>query len=122
MAFKFKQGDPVFHEGIGYNSVRGVYTVQQVGRDGMIYRIVDNNLDFTDADEGEITHVTYAVFTRVPEGWPIIVPVYLEKMYKGFLNSNLYRFVMESTAAGCLEEQLAILEKLDIAEKGKPTD
>src|SRR5215831_9168193 len=116
MPYKFKQGDPVFYHATGEDlKFRGHYTVQMPKSKGESYRIVDANNELTDADEDMLSHVMYAVFTRVPEGWPIIVPVWDEPLYNSYLHSDMYKFVCESTIAGCADEQVNILRALEAA-------
>jgi len=117
MAHKFQKGDPVFHKGEGYETIRGLYNVTEVGKDGNVYRVTDSQGEYTDADEDELEHALYAVFIRIDHGWPIIIPVYDKPLYKSYWNSNLYRFVRESTIKNCVEEQINILKKLESAEQ-----
>jgi hypothetical protein len=115
MAFRFKQGDPVFHKKVqGLNSIEGLYTVQKVSLDGMIYRLIDSRLDYTDANESELQPVVYSVFIRIPEGWPIIIPVYLDKMYNAYrANNERWKFICHGNIAECAEEQIKIWNKLE---------
>lgn len=114
MAYRFQQGDPVFHQSTPEApNVTGLYTIQKVGTDGMIYRLIDRNGDFTDAGETEIEHVSYALFTRVPEGWPIIVPKYDKILYTRFLNSDKYNYLLEGSATVVLKEQTKIMAQFD---------
>lgn len=115
MPHKFQKGDPVFHKGEGYENIAGHYNVTEVSKDGTIYRVTDANDDFTDANEEELEHVLYAVFTRVEHGWPIIIPAYDQPLYKYYLNSGIYKFICEASARECIEEQTKILKALESA-------
>lgn len=114
MAYKFQQGDAVFHTSTPEApNVTGLYTVQQVGTDGMVYRLVDRNGDYTDADETQMEEVEYALFTRIPEGWPIVIATYDKVMHKRFLNSDRYKYVLAGSPIVVLDAQALILAKLE---------
>jgi hypothetical protein len=114
MAYKFQQGEPVYHTSTPEApNVTGFYTVQHVGTDGMIYRLIDKDGNYTDANEDEITHLKYGLFARIPEGWPIIVPMHIKDLYVRFLQSTRYRLVEYGPIATMLERQTEILIKLE---------
>lgn len=115
MPHKFQKGDPVFHKGEGYTSIRGFYNVTEVGRNGDIYRVTDMNGDFTDADEEELEAIEYAVFTRLDYGWPIIIPVYDEPLFNSYIDSNRYEFICRGQAKVCIDRETEILKELESA-------
>lgn len=116
MPHKFKKGDPVFHKGEGYETIKGFYIVTEVGRDGDIYRVTDSQGEYTDADEDELEPVQYCVFRRVEHGWPIIIPVYDEPLMNSYINSTLYsKETWIGTAHECIEKQKEIWKELESA-------
>lgn len=114
MPHKFQKGDPVFHKGEGYETIRGFYNITEVGKDGSIYRITDPQGKYTDVDEDEIEPVEYCVFTRADHSWPIIIPVHDTALMNNYTNSTLYNEeTWRGTARECIDRQNEILKALE---------
>jgi hypothetical protein len=107
MAHQFKQGDSVFLK----TKPQGLFTVHHVGTDGMIYILIDAARKLKEADESELEHAVYAVFTRIPEGWPIIIPVFLKDLYNRFRVSSIYRYECECPLIGAVEQSTTIIKR-----------
>lgn len=115
MPHRFKPGDPIFYtpKEKEHEVLKGMYNIIKPNSDGTVYRIVDKNGDFTDADESEIQPLIYAVFILTKHGWPIIVPIHDEKLYNHFCNSENYKFHIGGPADICIKEQIRIMQKLE---------
>lgn len=119
MPHRFRKGDPVFYtpKDKDFENLKGMYTVEEPNKEGDIYRIADSGGNFTDADEGELDPLMYAVFIKVEGGWPIIIPLYDEALYQHYSNSELYKLHLGSTADICIREMASILRKLEEEKK-----
>lgn len=113
MAHKFKEDDIVYHKGEGYQNIAGLYRVEKVSKDGTIYRVVDIENKYTDADEDELEALAYAVFVNIEHGWPIIIPVYNKALYEEFLKPEKgYRRECRGNILTAIEAQTNILKGL----------